>query len=285
MGNGSPYNSGIGIPIMLIIITFLLIGGFITIGVLSGISMFYLSSISTTIITNNNNNNSCPSAAAGDVLDLLLDSDNCNDDNNCTVDFNTSIGTCIHHSTFNNIPCDHECYVNGTCFNGECGGSCIGNCNASTECPIIHVYNWTSVPFFGSGGDALGLWTGCAINTCWYAMQIIYTDTNTFLGFTNDIKQYLGGSVLSFNITGWAYTWTWQNPLSRLADKYPWDDPMSKMCMSFIDDADRGCLQAHMSFFNSDPQETNIRCEYTYKCSDPLELPIDSLIEFPLKLE
>lgn len=222
----------------------------------------------------------------------------CDDSNMCTADF--MIGDfCEYRYWPNTLACHDDCVALGWCTKGECIGECIGACEGTdrSTCPIRYAIDPTTLDSWSN--DSYGWMTlanGCLLGGCYDVLVF-----GTYNPNRTEFSMYEHWQVFWENET-WAYNFSfpysifpggfWAGPdaVDRFNDRAPWDDPLSRMCMSFLHEDSRGCTMSHMSlmavdpndYYATDDEDYIVACIYAYACSEPLDFQVDSYLPFPI---
>ncbi len=167
----------------------------------------------------------------------VTDDPECNDKNDCTVDFCCKNGgdedTCHSENRKNWVDCDDQCMIpdTGLCWEGECVGTCKGQCDSifdinppDSECP--------SIDFVGLV-DSFGLFI---VDVCFVGECLWFVDWGP-------IPEY---------------------PCISNGHQHELSQRGARHCLDFVKDSDpnKPCLEALMVCLGGNPV-----CVYTYQCS------------------
>ena len=206
-----------------------------------------------------------------------IESETCSDGNVCTFDVllaEYDLTGCIHRNHPNGESCVNSCYTSPTCFDGNCAGTCKGNCDQSAlECPIIRATNLTSLGFGRDPDDTITLTKTCLLNTCFYEIELEIVNATFDEGIIPEIEHILRWNGI-LNITN-----------NTEPSEFESDDHKSSelICMGFIIEPDRACIiptRLIVDIDDQDPQ-VDLRCTYIFECADPPPVTQSGSIAFP----
>lgn len=201
-------------------------------------------------------------------------SESCDDGNACTIGYLVNEERCEYYPVPNGLPCSSDCHENGTCWNGECSGDCIGLCETPFDCPRLIGVDVTDLHAWDAA-SSLSTTRQCFFKNCYYTLFLTATNSTDLSQLGLDpkiVRNFLGyGNVFDYNQTGVSTLFR----VDRQNLFVPWQDMFADICLSFIHEDSRSCLQASLDLVMYDfiGDDLSMQCSYWYSCHESKSFP------------